>query len=79
MDHRCPLCKAGRLEPTVRDLAYEGRTLRTPAWSCPACREVLLDGPQTEALRAAIRREGLAETDEQVEAVLEQLALEDSR
>ena len=76
MTHRCPLCRAGTLEAVARCVGCEGSSLEVEAWHCPSCREIVLDAEQVERLRAAIRREGLAASDEQIEHLLERLRLQ---
>ena len=76
MATRCPLCKSGVLTLTRRDLAYEGKILATEIHYCSACRESLLDAEQIEQLRAAVRREGLASTDAEVERVIERVMIQ---
>ena len=76
MSQRCPLCRSGVLEPIRRDLVYEGKTVSTDSWRCPSYRETVLDALQIESLRQAIRREGLASSEEQVENVIERLMLQ---
>ena len=76
MSVRCPLCRAGILEPVERRVLWDQANLVVEAWHCPACREIVLDAAQIDRLRAAIRREGLAASDEQVEHVLERLRLQ---
>ena len=76
MTTRCPLCRAGALEPVERRLVFEESVVQASAWHCPSCRELVLDAGQIERLRASIRAEGLAASEEQVEHVLERLMLQ---
>lgn len=78
MPTRCPLCKSGALALTRRDLVFQGKILGTEVYRCSACRESLLDSAQIEALRAAVRREGLASTDAEVELVIERVMMQAS-
>ena len=76
MEVRCPLCKTGLLSGEQRALSSQDAVILAEVWSCTACREVVLDATQIEKLRASIRREGLATSEEHVEELLERLMLQ---
>jgi len=57
---KCPSCSAAELIHDTRDVPYtrQGKTIIIPAVTgdyCPACKESILDSPESERCMAAMR------------------------
>ncbi|MEA2626008.1 MAG: hypothetical protein QOD06_2053 [Candidatus Binatota bacterium] len=71
----CPLCNAGTLSLVTRELAFQGRPLLDEVFVCSSCRETLLDAERIQRLREAIRREGLAANEDEIDAIVERVMM----
>jgi hypothetical protein len=59
----------------AREVAFEGTRLLDEVFLCSSCRETLLDGERIQRLREAIRREGLAANDGEIDSIVERVMM----